>query len=124
MRARGGSHCTCLMLWRQAYIFIAIEALSDGGVLAGLPRPLAQDLAAQTVRSCSLSRPVPQHAHTRAHPCAAMILCTQVMELRCIAATSDLAPAPSLSPAAKSRGGCAPWGHMRNRRRSWERPRW
>lgn len=33
----------------QAYIFVAIEALADGGVLAGLPRPLAQDLAAQTV---------------------------------------------------------------------------
>ena len=32
-----------------AYIFLMIEAMSDGGVLAGLPRNIAQDLAAQTV---------------------------------------------------------------------------
>jgi pyrroline-5-carboxylate reductase len=32
-----------------AYIFIAIEALADGGVRAGLPRDIAQQLAAQTV---------------------------------------------------------------------------
>ncbi|MCC9599171.1 pyrroline-5-carboxylate reductase [Stieleria sp. JC731] len=32
-----------------AYIFMVIEALSDGGVLCGLPRPLAMNLAAQTV---------------------------------------------------------------------------
>lgn len=32
-----------------AYIYILIEALSDGGVKAGLPRAIATDLAAQTV---------------------------------------------------------------------------
>lgn len=32
-----------------AYIFVMIEALADGGVLAGLPRDVAQQLAAQTV---------------------------------------------------------------------------
>lgn len=32
-----------------AYICLVIEALADGGVLAGLPRPLAMRLAAQTV---------------------------------------------------------------------------
>jgi len=32
-----------------AYVFLMIEALSDGGVSCGLPRKLAQDLAIQTV---------------------------------------------------------------------------
>jgi pyrroline-5-carboxylate reductase len=32
-----------------AYVFLMIEALADGGVLCGLPRKLAQDLAVQTV---------------------------------------------------------------------------
>lgn len=32
-----------------AYVFTIIEALADGGVLEGLPRPLALELAAQTV---------------------------------------------------------------------------
>lgn len=32
-----------------AYVCLIIEALADGGVLAGLPRPLAQKLATQTV---------------------------------------------------------------------------
>ena len=32
-----------------AYVYVAIEALSDGGVAAGLPRDIASGLAAQTV---------------------------------------------------------------------------
>lgn len=32
-----------------AYVYVMIEALADGGVLAGLPRDVAQQLAAQTV---------------------------------------------------------------------------
>jgi pyrroline-5-carboxylate reductase len=32
-----------------AYVFLVMEALSDGGVAAGLPRPLATQLAIQTV---------------------------------------------------------------------------
>lgn len=32
-----------------AYIYLAIEALADGGVAAGLPRNLALGLASQTV---------------------------------------------------------------------------
>ena len=32
-----------------AYVFLAIEALSDGGVRAGLPRDVAIKLAAQTL---------------------------------------------------------------------------
>ena len=32
-----------------AYVFLMIEALSDGGVAAGLPRDIATKLAAQTL---------------------------------------------------------------------------
>jgi len=33
-----------------AYLFLIAEAMADAGVLAGLPRPLAAQLAAQTIR--------------------------------------------------------------------------
>ena len=36
-----------------AYGFMLVEALADGGVRAGLPRPVAQALAAQTVKGAA-----------------------------------------------------------------------
>lgn len=55
-----------------AYIFLVIEAMTDGGVLAGLPRPIAQDLAAQTVlvgwTRCDHTSQPPYHHHL--HVCA------------------------------------------------------
>lgn len=36
-----------------AYVFMIIEALADGGVKMGLPRPIAQTLAAQTLKGAA-----------------------------------------------------------------------
>jgi pyrroline-5-carboxylate reductase len=45
-----------------AYVLLMIEALSDGGVLMGLPRPLAMQLAVQTVAGAAeLVRSTGQH---------------------------------------------------------------
>ena len=46
-----------------AYVCIVIEALADGGVLAGLPRPLAMKLATQTVLGTAT-----MIAETKRHP--------------------------------------------------------
>ena len=37
-----------------AYLFLIAEALADGGVAAGLPRPIAEQLANQTVRGAGV----------------------------------------------------------------------
>ena len=46
-----------------AYAFIAIEALADGGVKAGLPRNVALDLAAQTLKGAA-----EMYLQTKRHP--------------------------------------------------------
>ena len=39
----------CVRRYTQVYVFQFIEAMSDGSVRAGLPRPVATQLAAQTL---------------------------------------------------------------------------
>ncbi len=46
-----------------AYVFMAIEALADGGVKMGLPRPIALALAAQTLKGSA-----EMYLQTKRHP--------------------------------------------------------
>src|SRR5258708_10624762 len=47
-----------------AYVFTFVEALADGGVMMGLPRDVALDLAIQTVcGSAQMIRPTNRHPH-------------------------------------------------------------
>lgn len=46
-----------------AFVFMAIEALADGGVMAGLPRSVALDLAAQTLKGSA-----EMYLQTKRHP--------------------------------------------------------
>ena len=46
-----------------AFVFLALEALADGGVKAGLPRPIALELAAQTLKGGA-----EMYLQTRKHP--------------------------------------------------------
>lgn len=46
-----------------AYVFMAIEALADGGVKVGLPRPIALTLAAQTIKGAA-----EMYLQTKRHP--------------------------------------------------------
>lgn len=46
-----------------AFVYLALEALADGGVKAGLPRPIALELAAQTLKGSAET-----YLQTRKHP--------------------------------------------------------
>ena len=46
-----------------AFVYLALEALADGGVKAGLPRPIALELAAQTLKGSA-----EMYLQTRKHP--------------------------------------------------------
>lgn len=46
-----------------AFVYLALEALADGGVKAGLPRPIALELAAQTLKGGA-----EMYLQTRKHP--------------------------------------------------------
>ena len=44
---------TGLSAWGPAFVYVIIEALSEGGVMMGLPRRVATELAAQTVQGAA-----------------------------------------------------------------------
>ncbi len=62
-----------------AYVFMMIEALADGGVRSGLPRPVALSLAVQLVKgSASMAQITGTHPGTYARVCMLQCTCVRV----------------------------------------------
>ena len=71
-----------------AYVFMFIEALADGGVRAGLPRPVAMSLATQLVKGSAIMA-----ESSGAHPGASTWDSARLMFVRCCAAAAAAAAA-------------------------------